>query len=36
VYELYTDAVGPVGSGAETYIGMIRANIDTLVEALGE
>jgi ABC-type Zn uptake system ZnuABC Zn-binding protein ZnuA len=36
VYELYTDAVGPVGSGAETYIGMIRANIDTLVEALEE
>jgi zinc/manganese transport system substrate-binding protein len=36
VYELYTDAVGPVGSGAETYIGMVRANIDTLVEALGE
>lgn len=36
IYELYTDAVGPVGSDADTYIGMIRANIDILVEALGQ
>lgn len=34
VYELYTDAVGPVGSGAETYIGMVKADVDILVEAL--
>lgn len=34
VYELYTDAVGPAGSGAETYISMMQVNINTLVEAL--
>ncbi len=34
VYELYTDAVGPVGSGADSYIGMMKADVDTLVEAL--
>jgi manganese/zinc/iron transport system substrate-binding protein len=32
--ELYSDAGGPEGSGAETYVGMVRANIDTIVEAL--
>jgi manganese/zinc/iron transport system substrate-binding protein len=32
--ELYADALGPVDSGADTYIGMIRANIDTIVTAL--
>lgn len=34
VYELYTDAVGPVGSGAETYIGMVKTDVDILVQAL--
>jgi manganese/zinc/iron transport system substrate-binding protein len=33
-YLLYADALGPVGSGAETYPGMIRANVDTIVFAL--
>ena len=31
---LYADALGGVGSGAETYPAMIRANIDTIVDAL--
>ena len=33
---LYSDALGPVGSGAETYIGMITHNVDTVVEALAQ
>ena len=32
--ELYSDALGGVGSGAETYVGMIRANVDTIVAGL--
>ncbi len=32
--ELYSDAGGPEGSGAETYTGMVRANVETIVEAL--
>lgn len=36
IYELYTDAVGAVGSGADSYIGMFKADMDTLVAALGE
>lgn len=32
--ELYADALGPIGSGAETTAGMIRANVDTIVAAL--
>ncbi|MEN1681275.1 MAG: zinc ABC transporter substrate-binding protein [Planctomycetota bacterium] len=32
---LYADALGPEGSGAETYLGMMRKNIDTIVTALG-
>jgi manganese/zinc/iron transport system substrate-binding protein len=32
--ELYSDALGPAGSAAETYAGMIRANIDHIVDAL--
>jgi ABC-type Zn uptake system ZnuABC Zn-binding protein ZnuA len=32
--ELYADALGPVGSGAETYIGMMRANAATISKAL--
>ncbi|HYE95635.1 MAG TPA: zinc ABC transporter substrate-binding protein [Rubricoccaceae bacterium] len=31
---LYSDALGATGSGADTYAGMIRANVNTLVEAL--
>lgn len=31
---LYSDATGPVGSGAESYEGMIRANVHTIVNAL--
>ncbi len=33
---LYTGAVGPAGSGAETYIGMFTANVDALVAGLGK
>lgn len=32
--ELYSDALGEEGSGAETYIGMIRHNVDTIVSSL--
>jgi manganese/zinc/iron transport system substrate-binding protein len=32
--ELYSDALGAEGSGAETYVGMIRANVDTIVAGL--
>lgn len=32
--ELYADALGPAGSGADTYVGMIRANVDVIVSAL--
>ncbi len=32
--ELYADALGPVGSDATTYIGMISANVRTVVNAL--
>ncbi|ADU30457.1 metal ABC transporter substrate-binding protein [Evansella cellulosilytica] len=32
--EVYTDAVGPEGSGAETYIGMMRENVNVFVEGL--
>jgi manganese/zinc/iron transport system substrate-binding protein len=33
--ELYSDAMGPAGSGAEFYIGMIRANVSAIVAGLG-
>jgi manganese/zinc/iron transport system substrate-binding protein len=33
-YMLYADALGSAGSGAETYAGMIKANVDTIVSAL--
>lgn len=33
---LFSDALGEEGSGAETYVGMIRANAVTLATALGE
>lgn len=32
--ELYSDALGPAGTPAGTYIGMIRHNVDTIVQAL--
>lgn len=32
--EVYTDAVGPEGSGAETYIGMMRENVSVFVDGL--
>lgn len=32
--ELYSDSLGGEGSGAETYILTVRANIDTIVDAL--
>ena len=35
VYTLYTGSLGEPGSGADSYIGMMQANIATLVEALG-
>ncbi|MCB8944786.1 MAG: zinc ABC transporter substrate-binding protein [Ardenticatenaceae bacterium] len=34
VLKLYTGAVGSEGSGAESYIGMFRTNIDTIVDGL--
>jgi ABC-type Zn uptake system ZnuABC Zn-binding protein ZnuA len=33
--KLYADALGAPGSGAETYIGMMEANVRTIVAALG-
>jgi len=33
--ELYSDAMGESGSAGETYIGMMRENVITIVEALG-
>lgn len=35
VGSLYTDALGPEGSGAETYLDMVRLNTTTIVTALG-
>lgn len=32
--ELYADAMGPEGSEAGTYIGMVQHNVDTIVQAL--
>ncbi len=32
---LYGDSTGPAGSGAETFIGMLSANVRTIVAALG-
>jgi manganese/iron transport system substrate-binding protein len=32
--ELYSDSMGPVGSAGETYIGMMRENVLTIVHAL--
>lgn len=35
VYHLYTESVGPEGSEASTYAGMMRANAATIAAALG-
>lgn len=32
--QLYSDAGGDAGTEAETYVGMVRENVDTIVEAL--
>ena len=34
VLPLYTGALGPTGSGADSYIGMFRANVDAILEGL--
>jgi ABC-type Zn uptake system ZnuABC Zn-binding protein ZnuA len=34
VTKLYTGAVGPEGSGADSYVGMMRYNVDQIVEGL--
>lgn len=34
VLELYTGAIGPVNSGADSYIDMFRANVDSIVTGL--
>lgn len=34
VLQLYTGAIGPAGSGADSYVGMFRANVDTIVSGL--
>jgi hypothetical protein len=31
---LYSDAMGAAGSGADTYEGMVRTNVTTIVNAL--
>lgn len=33
--ELYSDSLGEAGSGAETYVAMMRLNTCTIVAALG-
>ena len=35
VVRLYTDALGPAGSGADTYLGMLVTTASTIAEALG-
>ncbi len=32
--QLYSGSLGPEGSGAETYLGMVRANTESIIEAL--
>jgi ABC-type Zn uptake system ZnuABC Zn-binding protein ZnuA len=36
VYTLYTGSLGDTGSGADTYLDMMRTNIDTIVEGILE
>ena len=33
-FRLYTGSLGPEGSGADTYLGMVRTNVERIVEAL--
>jgi ABC-type Zn uptake system ZnuABC Zn-binding protein ZnuA len=35
VYQLFTDALGAPGSGVDSYTGLMRANLETMLEALG-
>ena len=32
--ELFSDSLGSPGTSAETYIGTVKANVDTIVDAL--
>ena len=32
--QLYSGSLGPEGSGADTYLGMVRTNVERIVEAL--
>ena len=34
VVQLYSGSLGEEGSGADTYLGMVRANVESIVEAL--
>jgi manganese/zinc/iron transport system substrate-binding protein len=34
--ELFSDALGPEGSGADTYAGMVRANAKAIADGLGD
>jgi ABC-type Zn uptake system ZnuABC Zn-binding protein ZnuA len=34
VFELYSGSLGPKGSSADTYLGMMRADVSTIAEAL--
>ena len=34
VVQLYSGSLGPEGSGADTYLGMVRSNVERIVEAL--
>ncbi len=34
VLQLYTDALGPAGSGADSYIGLMRTNVETIATGL--
>jgi ABC-type Zn uptake system ZnuABC Zn-binding protein ZnuA len=36
VASLYTDALGPAGSGGDTYLKMMRYNVETIVTELGK
>jgi zinc/manganese transport system substrate-binding protein len=36
VVELHTDSLGPDGSGADTYVGMMRTNARAIVDALSD
>ena len=34
-HTLYSGSLGPAGSGADTYIGMVRSNVETIAASLG-